>query len=574
MTRPEKTNGAQSALAALMLAGGGAVQSFTLPGGATLMEAGETSGMLYMLRAGRLAAIQRQPGAQPRLLNMIWPGEGIGEISLLADIPHTASVVALRDCEILSMSRASFLAVAEQQPAVILELVRTLIRRLSQPGVARRPSTFGFAAIGEGVDVRSFSEHLARHVRGHGSSVLIVDAISESQTAEWFSGLEQDHDHVFYVAEAGETAWATVCGRQSDWLFQLAPGDSRPPDLPPALSPGPLKRSDLVLLHASRIVPALSAAAWRKVVFAERVHHVCHGDSHDLARLARQLTGRATGLVLSGGGARGYAHIGAIRALREHGVPLDFVGGTSMGAVIAAGVALGWNDEEMEARVREAFVDTNPLDDIALPMLALTRGLKVEERLSTHFGDVDISDFRVPFFCMSSDLTHGAPMLHDRGSLVQALRASIALPGILPPVCAGNTVLVDGGVMRNLPADMMRAMHAGPIVAVDVSIDAGISAKDLVLPRSLLGWVLSGEWRKGPPIISLLLRSATVTAERDLIAARQTADVLILPKLESVEIRNWKALAPAAAAGYAAAKEVLEKLSIPVTELRLANESV
>ena len=206
-------------------------------------------------------------------------------------------------------------------------------------------------------------------------------------------------------------------------------------------------------------------------------------------------------------------------------------------------------------------------------MLALTRGLKVEERLSTHFGEVDISDLRLPFFCMSSDLTHGAPVLHDRGPLVQALRASIALPGILPPVCAGNTVLVDGGVLRNLPADMMRAMHAGPIVAVDVSIDAGISPKDLVLPRSLLRWVLSGEWRKGPPIVSLLLRSATVTAERDLIAARQTADVLILPKLESVEIRNWKALGPATAAGYTAAKEALEKLAVPVTELRLANES-
>jgi NTE family protein len=573
--RRGETNGTKGALAALMLAGGDGVESFALPGGAALLEAGETSGMLYMLRTGRLAAIERQAGASPRLLNLIWPGEGIGEISLLADIPHTASVVALRDSELLAMSRASFLAVAEKEPVVMLELVRMLIRRQLQPSVARGPTTFGFAAAHEGVDVRSFSEELAGQVRAFGSSVIVVDAAALTQTTEWFCRLEEDHDYLFYVAEPGEREWAAICARQSDWLFQLARGDAPPRDTTARSPPisAPLKRTDLVLLHAKRLVPPLCAALWREAVSAECMHHVCEGDFGDLARLARHLTGRSTALVLSGGGARGYAHIGAIRALREHGVPLDYVGGTSMGAVIAAGVACGWNDEEMEARVREAFVDSNPLGDIGLPMLALARGLEVEKRLATHFGDCDISDLWSPFFAVSSDLTRGAPVLHDRGSLVQALRASIALPGILPPVASGNTVLVDGGVMRNLPADMMRAVHAGPIVAVDVSIDAGLSPRDLVVPPSLLRWFLSGEWRKGPPIISLLLRSATVTAERDLMAARQTADVLILPKLDSVEIRNWKAFEPAASAGYAAAREALDKLEVPVTELRLVKGS-
>src|SRR5437868_7147185 len=146
------TNGTEGALAAFMIAGGVGVESFALPGGASLLEAGETSGMLYMLRTGRLAAIERKAGAPPRLLNLIWPGEGIGEISLLADIPHTASVIALRDSEVLAMSRASFLAVAEKEPLVMLELVRTLIRRQLQPSVARGPTTFGFAAD-QGIDV-------------------------------------------------------------------------------------------------------------------------------------------------------------------------------------------------------------------------------------------------------------------------------------------------------------------------------------------------------------------------------------------------------------------------------------
>jgi NTE family protein len=198
------------------------------------------------------------------------------------------------------------------------------------------------------------------------------------------------------------------------------------------------------------------------------------------------------------------------------------------------------------------------------------KGLKVRERLAEHFGDWDICDVRLPFFCMSSDLTRGLPVLHDRGSLVEALRASIALPGILPPVQVGDSVLVDGGVMCNLPAEMMRGIHAGPIVAVDVSIDSGLFPRDIAVPKSLMKWAYSGEWRKGPPIVSLLLRSATVTAHRDLVAARKAADVLIVPKLDGVEIRNWKAFEPAVAAGYAAAQEALATLKTPVTELRVA----
>jgi NTE family protein len=571
-SRRSDQTAADGALLALVLAGGDRLERFSLPGGAALLEEGETSNKLYILRAGRLAAIRRQPEGPPRLLNMIWPGEGIGEISLLAGIPHSASVIALRDSEIHAMSRDAFVEIASRQPAVLLELVQTIIRRsLPATSKPRGPSTFGFAAISEGIDARSFSEKLAQHVKGFGASLTIVDSSNDRQDAEWFSRLEEANDFLFYAAEPGEPEWAAICTRQSDRLFQIANGDHAPPAGPPPLAPpGLFRQSDLVLLHARSIVPPRHATAWRQRVSAKYVHHLCHEDGGDLARLARLVTGRSTAVVLSGGGARGYAHIGAIRALREHGVPIDRVGGASMGAIIAAGVALGWDDDEMEARVGDAFVASNPLADLAFPLLALTKGLQVEARLTHHFGDRDISDLWWPFFCVSSDLTHGVPVLHDRGALVPALRASIALPGVLPPARDGDTVLVDGGVMRNLPADMMRDMHDGPIIAVDVSIDAGISAKDIAVPASLLRWIISGEWRKGPPIMSLLLRSATVTAERDLIAARHMADVLIAPRLESVEIGNWKAFRPAAAAGYEATLRELEKLDRPVTELRLA----
>jgi NTE family protein len=275
------------------------------------------------------------------------------------------------------------------------------------------------------------------------------------------------------------------------------------------------------------------------------------------------------GLVLSGGGARAYAHVGAVRALRERGTPIDFVGGASMGAVVAAGVAMGWDDAELDRRIREAFVSSSPLDDIALPLLAMTRGEKVRQRLAEHFDDVDIADLWLPFFCVSSNLTRGAYHHHHRrGRLRDALRASIALPGVLPPATEGSDVLVDGAVLKNFPADVMRSIHAGPIVGVDVTRGRSITADDVARPVSVLKWLRSGQWRQGPPIVSLLMRAATVSSARDLEAAREAADLLVTPEVAGVEIRDWADYAPAVEAGYRAMSESLDRLETPVQALR------
>ena len=254
--------------------------------------------------------------------------------------------------------------------------------------------------------------------------------------------------------------------------------------------------------------------AWVATMRPARLFHLREGSDADADRLARVLTGQSVGLVLSGGGARAYAHVGAIRALHERGVPIDFVGGVSMGAIIAAGLAMGWDDPELEARIRKAFVETSPLDDIALPIIAMTRGDKVRERLAEHFDDRCIADLWLPFFCVSTNLTTGAYQLHQSGLVREALRASISLPGVLPPVTDGNNVLVDGAVLKNFPADVMRSIQLGPIVGVDVGRGRSIEADDVAADRRSGAGCYRGDWRRGPPIVSLLIRSATVRGGR------------------------------------------------------------
>jgi NTE family protein len=567
---------AESALARLFTGDVSArdVTWFSLPGGQVLCEAGETADQLFFVRTGRLGAIRREPGGEPQFLGVIRPGEPAGEMAMIAGTRHTATVVALRDSEILAMPRAAFLRAAEHDAAVMIELARLMMLRARQSATRTpigEPGVFGFVGLTGEVRTRELVEALAIEIERLGYSATAVGEEAQHAPTEWFSNVEQAHDFVLYAAEADQIAWTAIVGRQVDRLFRVGRGDRPPPAVRSPDGAGALETHrlvDLVLVQPAGPARPAGSEAWMAALAPARLFHVRHRDRGDRQRLARTLAGLSVGLVLSGGGARAYAQIGAIQALRAAKVPIDFVGGASMGAIIGAGVAMGWDDAEIDWRIRKAFVETSPVDDIAFPLIAMTQGEKVRARLKAHFGDQEIADLWLPFFCISSNLTTGAYQLHQRGRLRYALRASIAIPGLLPPSTDGEDVLVDGAVMKNFPADVMRAMHLGPIVGVDVTVGRSITAADVARPESVWRWVLSGQWRKGPPIVSLLLRAATVSTGRDLAAAREVTDVLILPRLEGVEIRDWDAYAPAVEAGRIATEMALAKLDRPVIDLR------
>ena len=547
---------------------------FSVPGGQKLFSQGDASDQLFVVRTGRLGAFRREEGQEPHFLGIIRPGEPAGEMALIAGIPHSADIYALRDSEVFAVPKDVFFEACDADAGVMTELARLMILRTRQ--TARRgpvgdPSVFGFVAVGRPGLIRPLVERLEREIEALGYQATTIGAEAATAPTEWFSEVERVHDYVLYVAERDETAWAPFVPRQVDRLFQVARGDRTPKAQGGPAGAATLQEQglvDLLLIQPAELERPAGSEAWLDATGATRVFHARRGHAPDFERLARVITGQSVGLVLSGGGARAYAHVGAIKALRERGVPVDFVGGSSMGAIVAAGLAMGWDQVEMDRRLHEAFVNTSPLDDIALPLLAMTHGVKVTERLHTHFGDTQIADLWLPFFCLSSNLTTGAYQLHRRGSLRHGLRASIALPGIMPPATDGQNVLVDGAVMKNFPADIMRAAQAGPIVGVDVTTSRSITADDVARPSSVWRWIWSGQWRNGPPIVSLLMRTATVSTGRDLAAAREATDVLIQPDVSGIEIRDWRAYDEGVEAGYVATLTALDKISRPIPELR------
>ncbi|MBC6981992.1 patatin-like phospholipase family protein [Caulobacter sp. 17J80-11] len=569
MAHDRRSDTVESALARLFEAAPDA-HWFSLPGGERLFSAGEAADAVYLLRVGRLGVFRREEGQDPHLLGVVKPGEPVGEMALIAGTPHTSTVVALRDSELIALPRDAFFAAARQMPELMTELARLMILRARQTGAhAAEPTVFGFLGCAEH-PCRGFVEQVAAEVRSQGSRVQVIDSKALRSAAAWFSAVEESHDYVLYVAERGEVAWSHLVARQVDRLFLVGRAeDPAPHERLWAAAPLDEHRLvDLILIHRPDTVRPKGTCAWLDAKNPARWFHVRADDRGDAQRIARVLTGTSVGLVLSGGGARAYAHIGAIQALREAKVPIDFIGGSSMGGIVGGGVAMGWDQDELDDRIRKAFVDSSPVDDLTFPRIAMTRGRKVDRRLEEHYGEAQIEDLWRPFYCVSSNITAGGYVVHRTGSLRHALRASISLPGVLPPVLENGQVLVDGAVINNFPVGLMRAWHLGPVVGVDVSRARSVDPKALEPPKSWLRWIATGEWRRGPPIVSIMMRSATLSTRADLMEARSATDLLVIPEPAGVEIRDWKAYEPAVAAGYTATVHALAKLDGPVPTLR------
>lgn len=543
---------------------------FALTEGDRLFSAGDTADVFYVLQSGRLGVFTPREGHAPEFIGIVQPGTPVGEMSMMAGTPHTSNVVALRDCEIIALPREAFFDIARENPELMAEVARLMIRRARQKGQSDAPSVFGFVSARE-KPIRPFVDTVNAAIRAQGYQSLIIDRDAMTRASDWFSRAEHNHDFVLYVAESHDPVWANLCARQVDRLIIVGEPEVSPPPLPAKRSGDSelvFQLTDLILLSDTPVGKRTACQPWLRAMQPGRWFHCDENSLGDAARIARIITGSSVGLVLSGGGARAYAHIGAIRAIHQAGIPIDFLGGSSMGALIAAGPALGWTQQELEDRIRHAFVDSDPLADIAFPLVAMTRAGKLSRLLKEAFDDHTIEDMALPFFAVSTNLTSGKIEVHRNGLIRHALRASVAIPGVIPPFVQNGQVLVDGAVLRNFPSDVMRRYNGGPMIGSDVSQTRGVNAEQLENPPSWWRWIMSGAWKQGPPIVSVLMRAATLSTSAELAEARSQTDVLVMPKPEGIDIREWKIFEPVVLAGQMATEAALAALDRPVTDLR------
>ena len=540
--------------------------SIAVAGGRVLFEQGEEADALYTLVSGAVGLSVRDDRTRAvRRIARLHPPETFGETALLSDAPRSATATTLRDSHLFRLTREAFEQLVNCHPTTLLYFTRILADRLrtsaAAPNLGFEPTTFAVLAVTEGLSAHAFAERL----RGALTEILrthigcLADWPDGADEA-WFHTYETAHDRVVYAAHQIDCPWCRLCLRRADHVLLLAePGRELRPGAAEflAASMSEWVRTDLVVLQdADAMLPRALHPAVDALPAAMRIQ-VRRDNAADFCRCARLAGGTARGLVLGGGGARGFAHLGVLRALEAIGAPIDFVGGTSMGAIVAASLAMGWTLDDVHSRTVESFVGRNPLNDYTLPFLALTRGAKVDAGLADRFGAARIEDLWLPFFCMSSNLTTGAAFVHRRGALATALRASIAIPGLLPPVCADEGILVDGGMMNNLPADVMAGLERGPVLAVDVGSDLAFATAP---ERNWRGRVIRrflGAPQATPGIAQLLLRAATVSGDAQTLMALGCATVVLKPSLAGVDLRAWSAYEAIAAIGYRHAREAI-----------------
>lgn len=558
----------------------------SLPGGATLFNAGEPSDSMYLVLSGGLALVAPEGGHdRRRLLSRIGAGETIGELGLISGRPRTAHAVALRDTELGRLPRETFDRVFKRYPEAMLRMLQLIVSRLENSGGAPRrrqqgPRTFTIVPQSLDVDTAAFAIELINSLRQIGRAELVWSVRGADHTSHWFYQIEAANDFVVYVADHTATAWSKLCVRQADSLLLLARAEREAGSFSAIIDTrnahAAPQRSELVLLHDERIVSG-AAARWCALHPGMPHHHVRH--DRDIARVARLLTGRAIGVVMSGGGARGFAHIGVVHAMREAGIAIDLVGGTSIGAIMGAAVAAEWTVDEMQTRFRRTFVRSNPLGDYTLPVIALATGRRVSQRLRDEFGDVDIADLPLPYYCVSANLTTGHHSVHRCGPLWKWTRASAAIPGVLPPITENGEVFVDGGTMNNLPVDVMREMGRGPVIGVDVGADTRFRANmddiDIPPPWNISSWARI--WRRRPNIVQVLVRSGMVNSAAATMARRDQTDILLTPELTHVDLLNWKAFDKAIASGYEHARDRFAEMTPEMAarlQLRMVTEAV
>jgi predicted acylesterase/phospholipase RssA/CRP-like cAMP-binding protein len=495
---------------------GALLKTVMLNGGDILFRQGDPGDSLYIVISGRLEVVGDADGQSPRLLVTLGPGESVGEMALIDGENRSATVSATRDTQLAKLSQNDFGRLVAEHPKPILSAflkqMSRRVRKQAAGGWNRQSSNNCIAVVpfAREIDVEAFTrrlwEQLGRYeqtacfdeknldnVYGvKGAARFGPEQIGHLLLANWLADQEHKHRNIVYQANFGTTPWTGRCLRQADVVLMVVGRDS---DVGIAralmkdlshLTDLSKKSVILVLLHGPQHREPRRTGEWTASIGAERLFHVRIHRADDYARLARFLCNRSVGLVLGGGFARGLGHIGVIRAMRQLDIPIDMVGGTSMGAIIAAQCAIEWDWPQMlDVSMRRSAASLK--GDFTLPLVSLMTGRKFSRTIQEIADGRDIEDAWLPSFCISANLTNGQIKVHTSGDAAKSVIASARVPVIFPPLSWGEDLLVDGGLVNMVPTkNMQEFSNNGVVISVDCSAQGKFRAPDFGASHS--GW--------------------------------------------------------------------------------------
>ena len=521
-----------------------------LDAGSYLFREGDPAHCLYVLRAGRVQVVQGPAGSEV-VVRELGRGEVIGELGLLIDAPRSASIRAVRDSTLVRLTKAQFDKIADAR--VLGALVEELATRLhdapppTAPAAASPQVVVSVVGVDAGAPVSMVANELLSllsvYMRAVDPGRVDRDGLERAEASADKVVLQASQSS--NTDSADSAGWRDFCLRVADRIVLVA-GDPAPPADPlPARAMG----ADLVL--AGRPANRENRRAWEELITPRSVHTVSTATcTDDLRPLAARVAGRSIGLILGGGGARAFAHLGVLQVLEAAGVVVDRLAGSSMGAIIAGLAATGLDAAGVDAYAYEYFIRNNPVSDYTVPVKGLLRGHRTLAILRRACGDLLVEELPKEFRCVSVDLLGRRAVVHRRGPLADAVGCSLRLPGIYPPYVYGDTLHVDGAVLDNLPVSTL-SHDEGPLIAVTIG-----SGADLTPP--------SGEDFAGPPripgIAETLMRTMMMGSGLAAAATMAQADAVIRPSSRGVGLLEFHQIDQARESGRVATREVLPQI--------------
>ncbi len=563
-----------------------AVEWRQVQSGETVFKEGDSADSTIFVISGGLRV--SRTGRDGRLLvyNQIHPGQSIGELAMILQQPRSQDVTAVRDSTLALLGRAAYEALLVRHPVelnrVFLKAVHDQLRMGSEVQEKYLAQTIAIvpldAQAGAGVLAVSLVEALQGLADMAGQQVGHLNGNSaDSQRLmqgdphgdEGLGPLEDRYAVLVFEAGVADDAWARYAIRQADQVIFVTSSKQSPAltalELQLQKEPGyALKRKHLVLMHDGGAVTPVSPLPWAAGRDLERIYPLRAGWRADAEHLARFLTGNAVGVVLGGGGARGFAHLGILRALGESGIPVDLIGGNSMGALIGAQVACGHSLEQILDQTRH-FAKGG--ERLTIPLVSIVGGRRVERDLQRMFGGLLIEQLWRPYFAAACNLSRGCTTVQDQGPLWRAVLASNSPAGLFPPVVIDGDLMVDGAILENVPVQPMRLRLGTPlerrrgngtIIAVDVDVPENLRAHPSltrVTPMSTLKRKFMASAPESPSIAGILYSAGHVGSLNQRPRTIAQADHYLEPPVGKFPLMAYQSGAEIAEVGYRYAME-------------------
>lgn len=460
--------------------------------GDILFHQGDAPDCVYILLSGRLSAQLVTEKGETKFLNYIEPGETVGELGVLTDEPRTVTVKTVDDSILFKLSKKDFLEVFHLYPSVMVATIQPVITRsqslIQLMSPEKRKKHIVIIPARENISLEEFYENLSNAAEKITSLQILSDYNPNISNLDFedfnkiIDKAEKSDNPIkkfLYIIKSYEGALAEFSLSNADMIYIIAKGNSSPHinhqvlKLTETLKSRYKNAPELILLHGKETVLPNNTAEWLKLAPFALHHHVRINRRSDYKRLLRFIRDKAIGLVFGGGGTRGWAHLGVIKALEEARIPIDMIGGTSVGGIIAGCYAINPTYDHALKKFSELIdLSRHSVSWLSLtwPAISIFNAKNFTLALQTVFDNIHIEDLWIPYFNLSTNLGKNSEAVHRKGLLWQTTRASSAIPGIIPPMVIDSDLHFDGGLLNNLPVDIMRQLIGpkGKIIAVEL----------------------------------------------------------------------------------------------------------